>query len=327
MMDKNKHIDDNLLSRFLLKETSEEENQEVNSWLAQSEKNQEDFDSFKKAWALSGTVHPKPVNIDVDAAWDKMSRRIDASSNDKKLIQFHPFYKYTAAVAALIVIVFGIRFYTNQQSNSNEIVQKYVTVDVPKVEKLIDGSKVTINKNSSLSLQNFDTSREMTLKGEAYFEVAHNKDKPFIVHTQKGDITVLGTKFNVKEADGKLEVTVTEGLVKLASLTNKDDFVLLKANTKGEITTSSPIKEENTDVNSLFWVNKKLSFKDIELTTLIKTVEDNYGVKITIKNEKLYHKKVTTSFENDSITDILQVLEATLDLKVEKVGEKTYSIE
>ncbi|NLR90206.1 FecR family protein [Flammeovirga agarivorans] len=319
-------IDDILLTKFLTGETSEKENEEVEIWLKNDVKNQQYFDELQSVWMLTAKTEVPAVSVNVDKAWERMSQQIE-EKNTTKVVTFSPWYKYSAGVAAIVLVFFGIRWYSGQQATPIETT-KFVAVDVPQLDTLTDGSLITLNAGTTLAVNSFEgNSREMELDGEAYFEVAHNEDQPFIVHTQYGDVTVLGTKFNVNTSSGKVEVTVTEGLVKLTS--KEDKYVLLKKGTQGiaALDTSTPKKKEINTVNEMFWKYQKLNFKNDSFDEVISAIAKAYKVDIQVKNENLYRNKVTSSFDHEKIESVFEVLEATLGIRVQKTGDKAYLID
>ncbi|MBB3700150.1 FecR domain-containing protein [Flammeovirga yaeyamensis] len=324
-MEENQKIEDILIAKHLAGDISFEEELQLDAWVKKSEENQLHFEGMKAVWEAT---QPGKVSaaVDVDKAWNKFSEEIETKKG--KTIQFTPWQMVSAAVAAMLVIFFGVRFF--QQSNTTVVddVQRFATTTSTLLDTLNDGSVITLNQESALAVQSFDgNSREMTLDGEAYFEVAHNEDQPFIVHTKYGDVTVLGTKFNVNTLDNKVTVTVTDGLVKLTAPNKK--YVLLPKGKQGIYASGQavPLKNEVNVVNEMFWKHQKLEFKNAEFQEVVKSIEKAYDVKIEVNNENLYHKEVTSSFDHESIEGVLQVMEATLNLRVQKTADKQYLID
>ncbi|MBD0401059.1 FecR domain-containing protein [Flammeovirga sp. EKP202] len=333
-MEKNNNIDEVLLTKYLLGETTEEEGRAVKLWIDYSAENKATFESFRKVWEATLTASIPEVNVDVDKAWNRMDEAIEAEVNTTKVVQFTPWKRIASSIAAIVLLAVGVNFYTSKEDVD---APTFVAVEVyqpeqPAMETLKDGSDITINGNSTLSVASFEgNSREVTLDGEAFFEIAHDESKPFIVHTSKGDITVLGTKFNVKATANDVIVTVTEGLVKLEAVSSskKDRFVLLEKNSEGAIDANSamPYKEENVSMNNLFWKTKALNFHNTSFAKVISTLESAYKVNISVNRESLNTKKLTVDFKENSIEEVFEILQATLNLQVQKTGDKAYYID
>lgn len=329
-MEKNKNIDEVLLTKYLLEETTEEEGKVVELWISSSPENKEVFDAFKKVWEVSNRINIPSVNVDVDKAWNRMASAIEEVQETKE-IKFTSWRRIASSIAAVLLLAIGLNTYLEDRQVEEVSYLETYKVDVPKVEQLHDGSSVTINANSTLSVASFEgNSRKVTLEGEAYFEIAHDESKPFIVHTLKGDITVLGTKFNVKATKDDVVVTVTEGLVKLASIgQNEEEYVLLEKHTEGVIDKNNyvPQKKVNVSQNNLFWKTEALTFKNEMFSDAVKTLENAYNITINVRNEKLNHKKLTVDFKGNTIEEVFEILQATYKVQVQKIGEKTYSID
>ncbi len=190
-----------------------------------------------------------------------------------------------------------------------------------------DGSLISLNTNSELEYsKRFNKkNRTVKLKGEAFFKVEHNPEKPFIINTGQLKIEVIGTSFNVnaKSEEGDVEVIVETGIVKIYTKKDKSDSVMLYAgdkalfnNTKKDIQ-----KNLNENINYLAWKTKKLIFEGDELQNIVNTLNETYNASIVIKNPSIKECILTNTFENQSLESILKVLEATLDLQVKKKGE------
>ncbi|OHX68294.1 FecR family protein [Flammeovirga pacifica] len=322
-MEENQKIEDILIAKHLSGEISPKEEIQLQEWMKESNEHQLHFEGMKAVWEAT---HQLKVEVDIDKAWNKMSLEID--KKPQKTIKFIPWQTISAVVAAMLLLFLGIRFFQQDDTTQDTLYTKIESQDTPLLDTLNDGSIITLNQQSALAVQSFEgNSREMTLDGEAYFEVSHNENQPFIVHTKYGDVTVLGTKFNVNTLNNKVTVTVTEGLVKLTA-PNKE-YVLLPKGKKGiyEPNTASPSEQEVNVINEMFWKDQQLEFKDAPFQEVISTIENAYQVNIEVNNENLYQKNITSSFDHDSIESIFQVLEVTLNLRVQKTADKQYLVD
>lgn len=252
------------------------------------------------------------------------------------------------AVAVIAIIAFFSFFYTTTNSNSivadNKVAHSEVSTKNGSRTKiqLPDGSSVWLNSSSKLTYNNdhFGAAiREVTLSGEAYFDIVKNPSKPFIIHTEKMDIKVLGTAFNVKCYPGEkhsetslirgsIEVTLKDRQEKIMMkpneklILNNDDIKAEKVNTPAQKTTAAkplPIIELShltfypTD-NSIVetgWVENRLVFTSETLEDIAVKMERWYGVNIVIANEKLKKELLTGIFEKETIYQALSALQLT----------------
>jgi ferric-dicitrate binding protein FerR (iron transport regulator) len=253
--------------------------------------------------------------------------------------------KFAAAAIFVGFILAGISSVLIHQRNvqpdkylqDNEIVTQRGTKT--KVQ-LPDGTQVWLNSDSRLTYKgNFNGKlREVSLEGEAYFDVVKNPKRPFIVHTSAINIKVLGTAFNVKSysQDATIEATLVRGLIQVEK--NNDvsaSKILLRPNEKlvysksdnimSSGTHSSPTKVPNTlqriaistmPVNiadssrqETSWVYGKLLFNGDSFTTLAEKMERWFNVKIVFNNEKVAGYRFTGVFRNENIDEALQALQ------------------
>ena len=210
--------------------------------------------------------------------------------------------------------------------------------------QLPDGSAVWLNSSSKLVYDNNNfgtTIREVSLVGEAYFDVVKNPAKPFVIHTAKMDIKVLGTAFNVKCYPGEkttetslirgsVEVTLKDRQEKIIMkpdeklIINNDDVTALKINTPAlkqhtiaekmnpiiQLSHLTLYPKDSTVVET-GWVENRLIFSDERLEEIAKKMERWYGVTIIIANEKLKKELLTGSFEKETIAQALNALQIT----------------
>lgn len=339
-MNKNSgHIDEKLLLRFLLGQATADELHLVNNWLEQSASNKKLLDQYESVWVEAGKLIPNPVAVDTKRAWQKMSSRVDEYELEKlkeksKTVSLtsRPLWLGISAAAA-IVILFGVYQLflrtektgtINQIASFNEIVY----------DSLPDGSKITLNANSEISYpEKFaQNERRVKLKGEAFFKVNPDKEKPFIIETENAFVQVLGTSFNVKTLENKdVVVIVTEGLVKLYTI-NKETSdtlaILLKAGQKGTLSALNKTPEHVSEniPDELFWMDYTLIFNDTDLQKVFDLLENYYNITIKVSDKKIYDCRLTTTFSKSSIEDVLDVIVATFDFKYTKENN-TYTIE
>lgn len=208
--------------------------------------------------------------------------------------------------------------------------------------QLPDGSQVWINSGSKLTYPKTfaDNKRELTLDGEAYFEVVRDTAHPFVVHTSGIDIKVLGTAFNVKayNAEPVIEATLVHGSIEVVKKDqqNNGSMIMLKPHEKlifyryaepdkrdqrANVTVTEPADNSSitikpiskniadTDIVETAWVYNKLIFEDEKFEDLAGRMEKWYNVKITIEDSKLKNNKITGSFINETIDEALKELQ------------------
>ncbi|NQY08033.1 MAG: FecR domain-containing protein [Flavobacteriales bacterium] len=315
----NAHIE--LIQKSLLGETSEKENQQLADLVAYNEGLRAYISEMTKLHTLTERRKELLTNLDVEADYQSFLKNI-SSKTDPKVVPMFPL-KIILRVAAVLLIGLGIGY---QILYNQEVSAPLLAVDTynsEQIEKsLADNSNVILNVNSKLEYpETFDgKTRRVNLEGEAYFDIEPDSTKPFIVYVGNGRIEVKGTKFNVNANNpDSIVVTVKEGSVMFYSF-KKLDGQLLTANQKGTLMADAEIVEDdaNDNINYLFWYDGVLRFKDTELKDVIATLKTEWNLNITIADEVINQCRVTASFSNVEIDEILKMLEMTLDIRIEK---------
>lgn len=214
--------------------------------------------------------------------------------------------------------------------------------------QLPDGSTVWINAGSKLT---YDKSfggelREVNLQGEAFFDVVHDADRPFIIHASAIDIRVLGTAFNVKAypEDAKTETSLIRGSIEVSFRNRPNDKIILSPNEKlvvdnQHLTSDSAQRDATTPlmaINKLkvnptdstvaetLWVENRLVFDDESLAELAVKMERWYGVEIEIKDSFLKEKRFTGNFQNENIEQAMEALTISYSFSFERNGNKIF---
>lgn len=218
---------------------------------------------------------------------------------------------------------------------------------------LPDGSTVWLNAGSKLDYTRIGTSgnREVQLTGEAFFDVVKNPDRPFIIHTSKIDVKVLGTKFNVKAypEDKTVETSLVQGSVevfvknrpgekyllkpnqKLVLLNNAETDVLPKAtlnrSPKLPIIAIDHLTYRNNDTVAVetSWMQNKLVFEDEAFAEVARKMERWYDVRIQFRNRSLEEELLTGDFRKETLKQALEALRITTDFRY-KIEDKTVLI-
>ena len=209
---------------------------------------------------------------------------------------------------------------------------RWQSIKVPKGRKisiiLSDGTTVKLNSDTQFTYpDNFiGENRTVKLIGEAFFEVEHNKEKPFIVENSLQNITVLGTKFNIScyANDRKIKTTLTEGSVKIESKLNKSSIVLLPGEQGVLSVNNAQLTKNKIDVNRpISWLNDVLYFNNEEIEDLSNKIERWYNVKITFNNDDIKTVHFTGVLRKEkSIDHILSLIEKTSSIKITRVNNE-----
>ena len=326
MAEEYQNIDERAIAKYLAGESSAEEQKAMTDWLSESEDNVGKYESLKKVWH---GVEPgsADVVVDVNAAWEKLSERIsEADIKDEergKVFKLNPLILRIAAVIVLGLALFGI--FRSELFNKEIVV---ASTNNQLIQDLPDGSKVSLNENSSISYsKDFDgDERKLELEGEAFFEVKRDKSRPFVVSTGVGQVKVLGTSFNIDAGDdNEIRVEVVTGLVEVSIANSTADSLRIQipAGRTGIINGKSGrvFMEESNVRDDLFWLNKRIVFNKTPLPEVLKVLEKNYKVKFSGLTEDLEKCLLTARFKESNIEAILEVISLTFNLQFTTEGD------
>lgn len=314
------HISDDLLVKFLLGEASTGEIEEVNNWLTLSEANRKYFENFALIWETSKKIELKST-ANENEAWERFKQKTQTTKPLGKTISFTPQLKWFR-VAAVLLLLIGAGWTVSRVYESMQITSVYAANGVMNCT-LPDGSTVTLNKSATLHYPkafNGDT-RTVKLEGEAFFNVTPDKSKPFIISTNDVKIRVVGTSFNVKSNDEKVEVIVETGIVNVAKNKNA---VTLNPNEKAVVLNNSnkPVKQELTDELYNYYRTREFICNGTPLWRMVDVLNEVYNANIIIANPKIKDLPLTTTFHNETLDSILSVIAETLNVKVEHNGNE-----
>jgi phosphoribosyl-AMP cyclohydrolase len=185
---------------------------------------------------------------------------------------------------------------------------------------LADGTKVFLNAVSSIKYptQFNGDQRVVELEGEAYFEVAKDKSKPFVVKSDKQTIEVLGTHFNVHayKNEAAVKTTLLEGSVAVSS---KNQKAILKPGQQSNISDNAKIAIREVDTEAaIAWKNGRFKFDNADLKSVMKQLERWYGIKVEYRGDVSDVRFTGGTFRNKNLSEVLKVLElSNIKFKVE----------
>ncbi|MEA3444854.1 MAG: FecR domain-containing protein, partial [Bacteroidota bacterium] len=201
MNNDNKHIDwDELIARYLAGEADADEIKRLEVWVKDDPAHVRLFNEMRTAWELSSVAKENHAKVDTESALTELLQKIDTKpESTTRGFNMRTFYRYAAAVVAIISIGYSLFWYSNNAMNESYVAGNNVVESV-----LPDGSVITLNQNSKLKYNKKDElERKVKLEGEAFFNVERMPSKPFIVETAELVIEVLGTSFYINSTEGR----------------------------------------------------------------------------------------------------------------------------
>lgn len=246
------------------------------------------------------------------------------------------FWRITSLVAATVLFFAGLFFvlkkYVSPELSTDGVTEVVAEAGVRKHIVLPDSTVVWLNSNSKISFGHDFNVKERTvwIEGEAYFDVARNPAKPFIVHAATIDVNVLGTAFNIKaySKDSLVETTVIRGHVKITEGKNFSMDLLSyekavynkhthrggqkvrvdKLEERARVLGANIISRQDSITLETAWVYDKLVFEGDDFVEIANKMERWYNVRILIENESLKKIKLRGSFEKETVSEALDAL-------------------
>jgi len=324
MMDKNLHIEiESLIVKYLSGEATPSEKAHILSWAKESPENAQQLVDLKNSNEQIEFSKNKLFNSENAFKEFEQKHILTPKTKIRKLY----FALSAVAAIALIFVVFNIFV---KQPQPQSIILAQANTAIEQVE-LIDGSTITLNENSSIfCTQTFDkTHRTIYLKGEAFFEIAHDTLHPFIINVNDVYVQVVGTSFNIlsDSISKNVLVTVKTGKVKVAYNTQT---IFVEAGEQVSFNSSiKKIEPSSQNIsNSDAWKTGELNFKDTPLPEIIKVLNKEYHTSFEIGSEELFNCKLNASFKRSDIPSINELLSILIkvDIKEEHGKQVLYRL-
>jgi len=330
-----------IIAGHLTGDLTQEESSKLKSWLSENRKNQIEFDDIVELWHKSqGLQFPKNIGTDHALAV------VHEKAGIKRIRNFNlNLIQQIAAILILSVLLSGLYVYffsgTTKIYKSDYYQEVNAAYGTRTNLELPDGTTVILNSGSSLRFSGLfaeSAARKVELKGEGFFQVAKDRERPFIVHVGKLDVKVLGTTFNVNAYDGtdpEIDIALVEGKVSIgkANSSLSDNLMVLAPGQLAhyDIAENKIYKETNIKLDKYIgWTEGKMVFIDDPIQEVIKRLENWYNVDIRIADKQLTNYRFTGTFVDESLEGILKVFSLTSPLRydikpAEKSSDGTYS--
>ncbi|MFC3052335.1 FecR family protein [Kordiimonas pumila] len=313
-----------------------EERRAFTKWLAENPKNSEEIKSLASMWysldeplSKLGLAFPSEAGL----RGQRLGRLFSTLAPVAYRVQYIPLI-----CIAFFCAFLGYLFYMP----SSEIGYFSTNIGETRRVELSDGSNFILNTNSIIEQQFFADERIIRLvSGEAIFNVAHDKRRPFYVYASDGVIRSIGTKFSVRVEGNKVSVTVAEGAIELQERPDTSELihttedkgsikkatlepVVIMSGQVGEITRTSGVAKQFISsqevAERLSWEQGQLIFYERELQSVVDEVARYTTVEIQIGNESLKHQVITGILDIGDVDIMLEGIEGALDVKADRVS-------
>lgn len=321
-MDKtDKNTIEELLPRYCEGLVTEEEHLQVEMWMGESEENRRMAKQIHALYLATDTVHIM-TKVDTEKALTKVKSRM--TGNRQRKTTWWEWAQRAAAVLFIpLLVTLMVQHWGGSEQELAQMMEVKTNPGMMTSLTLPDGTLVFLNSESTLSYPSrFDSdTRNVTLQGEAYFEVAKNPEKKFIVSTfHQSQIEVLGTHFNVEayEKEERVSATLVEGKIGfIYSSDNSSKKVLMDPGQKLVYDTrDSKVQLYATSGESeIAWKEGKIIFRNTPLEEGLRMLEKRYNVEFIIKNDRLKGDSFTGTFTNQRLERILEYFQLSSQIR------------
>ncbi len=329
-----------ILIKYLNNKCSNDEFDEFAEWVKEQTLEGERKNLIFNHWNSLKSEHDEKYEEKYNVLLDRIHHKINLQTQKnkaKKVVILSEVGKWFSRVAAVLLIpLLGIIFYL--ASNNTIPFEKLTDLAVDSLEiiapigsqtvvQLSDGTEVNLNYASRIKYpRNFNgNTREIKLTGEAYFDVAHNPDKPFIVKTGNLNIKAVGTEFNVRAypADDDISTTLIEGKVLIEKELPDHKTFQIKNMVPGQYVTynlnsGNTVSVEGNINKYVAWKDGKMVFDNTPITEVTKELSRKFNVDIEVADE-ISELTYTVTFVNDPLFLILDLMTETTPITYKRL--------
>lgn len=290
-----------LLQKYIAGNATEAEKQRVTKWIQENPENMREYMAQRK-------LH--------DMALWRTEPVAEENSRERKHFSLRGVCMEAAKIAAVLAIVLlGTHYWTGKHQVPED--KTWQSIYVPAGQRaelmLADGTKVWLNSRSTLTFPGSfkGNIRNVKLDGEGYFAVTKNVEQPFIVETNKCNVKVLGTEFNVMAyaADSVWETSLLEGAVEILVPGSNNSGMRLEPNMMASLKGNRRVKGRIKEADYFLWREGLLCFNDISVRDMIEKLKLYYGVDIVVNNTRILKNRYTGKFRTkDGVEHVLKVL-------------------
>ena len=290
-----------LLQKYIAGNATEAEKQRVTKWIQENPENMREYMAQRK-------LH--------DMALWRTEPVAEENSRERKHFSLRGVCMEAAKIAAVLAIVLlGTHYWTGKHQVPED--KTWQSIYVPAGQRaelmLADGTKPWLNSRSTLTFPGSfkGNIRNVKLDGEGYFAVTKNVEQPFIVETNKCNVKVLGTEFNVMAyaADSVWETSLLEGAVEILVPGSNNSGMRLEPNMMASLKGNRLVKGRIKEADYFLWREGLLCFNDISVRDMIEKLKLYYGVDIVVNNTRILKNRYTGKFRTkDGVEHVLKVL-------------------
>lgn len=310
-----------LVIKFLAGEISDGEIDNLKEWLERDPVNRRIFDKENELWQESGTK-TKHDYFKLDKTWSDLSSNLNIGgkrAGPVLILKKNNFRIFIAAASIVCMVAIGtLALWLVNSRSIKQIVNTSTKVCTNQGEKahiyLPDSTMIYMNSGTSIEYSSYYNvkERKVKLKGEAYFDIRSNPERPFIIELDKMILSATGTRVNVfsYENEGRIETTLVEGNIQV-TINDQEPLDIKPGQQVVYFTKTNKALIRNVNAETYTsWKENKLRFIDTPFEEVLRNIARRYNVTFEIRSHDLLDLKFTATFIDESIDDVMQLLQA-----------------
>ncbi|MEM6526041.1 MAG: FecR domain-containing protein [Bacteroidota bacterium] len=305
-----------LLKKYIDHTCTEEEKEIVERWLEDQKEELPDLSLDEIAAIKMEMWEDIASAIGAVPIMEAETEFLAEEGTKRKVSVIQKIIRYAAAAMLIFSLGVGAYYYLRTPAETEQFASTYKKIETRRGEKrtvkLSDGSTIRLNYESEVRVPTRFTNDERVvyLKGHAYFDVARDEDKPFIIYTEDTKTQVLGTSFEINTKErGETEIIVTSGKVAFSEKERLDNRVTLTVNDRALLNADKNLQTSVVDALALTaWKDNRLVFDGQTLREIVEVLEPWYDVRITVENPDLLEEDFILSLDNPPLASVLEDL-------------------
>ncbi len=275
----------------------------IDEWLEADAAHRETFRQLQQAWELGAPAYQPP---NAQAEWERFA------AQRQRPVRRMPFKWWMAAAAAVLCMALVYVLWAPQGNNQAQLLSQQAILR----DTLPDQSVVVLPPRSELRFDKRFNTRTVQLKGEGYFDIRPDENRPFVLEVEELRIRVLGTAFNVRAMPDAILVQVNSGAVQVSD-GNSDSVIRAEQQFRYDRAQKTATVADVTapDKNGFAYATRQLHFQSTPLRDVVREVAKAYNVSIALSNEETGNCRLSTDFDGQSLTYVLEVITASLGLQ------------
>lgn len=321
-----------LILRVLQGHASEEEDDQLQVWRAESVENRQKYEDIRDIWALAERASPSVRALKRPSASELVKRVKEGSQGQNADLRAPRRSRNWVtisllAAAAIAALALGLQSAPSGAESAHPyfgVAELSTGADETVTARLDDGTIVRLGGDSHLRMDGTGGTRNVWLDGQAFFAVAHDPEAPFTVRTAAGNARVLGTRFDVRARDSDLRLVVVDGRVRVSAGVDEQHVEEVGASHMTQVIDGQRVfVSEVSDVYSLLeWMEGSLIFQSTPLHEVARELEERYQVPVEVSDPAVADRMITAWFNQEPFTDAVRVICRAADVMCDVTEER-----